>query len=44
MTEQKQITMPVIGMTCANCVSTVERSAKKVAGVSDAVVNFGSEK
>jgi Cu+-exporting ATPase len=44
MSEQKQLTMPVLGMTCANCVATVERSAKKVEGVSDAVVNFGSEK
>jgi Cu+-exporting ATPase len=36
--------MPVIGMTCANCVATVERSAKKTSGVSEAVVNFGTEK
>lgn len=40
----QQITMPVIGMTCANCVATVERSAKKTSGVSEAVVNFGTEK
>lgn len=44
MAEQKQLTMPVLGMTCANCVATVERSAKKIEGVSDAIVNFGSEK
>jgi Cu+-exporting ATPase len=31
-------------MTCANCVATVERSAKKVEGVNNAVVNFGTEK
>ncbi|MCL4303815.1 MAG: heavy metal translocating P-type ATPase [Anaerolineae bacterium] len=31
-------------MTCANCAATIERNAKKVAGVSEAVVNFGSEK
>jgi Cu+-exporting ATPase len=31
-------------MTCANCVAAVERSAKKVEGVSQAVVNFGTEK
>ncbi len=43
MTE-KQITLPVIGMTCANCVAAVERSAKKVDGVTDATVNFASEK
>ena len=38
------MTMPVLGMTCANCVASVERNAKKVDGVSDAVVNFASEK
>ncbi|MDX1615112.1 MAG: heavy metal translocating P-type ATPase [Candidatus Promineifilaceae bacterium] len=43
MTE-KQLTVPVIGMTCANCVAAVERNAKKVDGVQDAVVNFASEK
>ncbi len=40
----KQLTMPVIGMTCANCVAAVERNSKKVAGVSEAVVNFSTEK
>ncbi len=44
MATEKQLTMPVIGMTCANCAATVERNAKKVDGVSEAVVNFGSEK
>ncbi len=44
MARQKQITMPVLGMTCANCVATVERNTKKVEGVDDAVVNFGTEK
>ena len=43
MTE-KQLTLPVIGMTCANCVAAVERNAKKAAGVSDAAVNFAAEK
>ncbi|MEZ4859875.1 MAG: heavy metal translocating P-type ATPase [Caldilineaceae bacterium] len=40
----KQLTVPVIGMTCANCVKTVERNAKKVKTVNDAAVNFASEK
>ena len=31
-------------MTCANCVATVERSAKKVEGVAGATVNYASEK
>ena len=44
MSPEKQITVPVLGMTCANCVASVERNAKKVEGVSDAVVNFASEK
>ena len=39
-----QVTLPVIGMTCANCVVSVERNAKKVEGVTDANVNFASEK
>ncbi len=39
-----QLTFPVIGMTCANCVAAVERNAKKVDGVTDAVVNYASEK
>lgn len=40
----QQLIMPVLGMTCANCVATVERSAKKIEGVREAVVNFGTEK
>ena len=44
MTDQKELTVPVLGMTCANCVAAVERNAKKVDGVDGAVVNFASEK
>jgi Cu+-exporting ATPase len=44
MANQQQITMPVIGMTCANCATTIERNARKVEGVSEAVVNFGNDK
>jgi Cu+-exporting ATPase len=44
MSEEKQLTMPVLGMTCANCVAAVERNARKVDGVSEATVNFASEK
>jgi Cu+-exporting ATPase len=43
-TNEQQITLPVVGMTCANCVLSVERNAKKVEGVTDATVNFASEK
>ncbi|PID86017.1 MAG: copper-translocating P-type ATPase [Chloroflexi bacterium] len=44
MSEKKQITLPVLGMTCANCVASVERNTKKVDGVDTANVNFASEK
>lgn len=44
MAETKTLTVPVIGMTCANCVAAVERNAKKVTTVADAAVNFASEK
>ncbi|GJM41384.1 MAG: copper-translocating P-type ATPase [Ardenticatenaceae bacterium] len=44
MSEEKQITLPVLGMTCANCVASVERNSKKVEGVIGATVNYASEK
>ena len=44
MTDTKQVTLPVTGMTCANCVATVERNLKKVSGVETAVVNLSSER
>ncbi|MHC1741111.1 MAG: heavy metal translocating P-type ATPase [Anaerolineaceae bacterium] len=44
MTETKQIVLPVTGMTCANCVSTIERSVKKLNGVQNTVVNLSSER
>jgi P-type Cu+ transporter len=44
MPGNKQLTFPVVGMTCANCVAAVERNSKKVPGVTDVAVNFASEK
>ncbi len=44
MTETRQLTLPITGMTCANCVATVERGLKKQAGVETAVVNLSSER
>jgi P-type Cu+ transporter len=44
MAEKKQITLPVTGMTCANCVATIERNLKKEAGVTLAMVNLSSER
>ena len=41
---KQQLTMPVVGMTCANCATTIERNAKKVAGVSEAAVNLSTDK
>ncbi len=38
------ITLPITGMTCANCVATVERNLKRVDGVTGAVVNLSSER
>lgn len=44
MSAEEQITLPVLGMTCANCVTAVERNSKKVEGVTNANVNYASEK
>ncbi|MEW5940001.1 MAG: heavy metal translocating P-type ATPase [Chloroflexota bacterium] len=44
MSETKQLTLPITGMTCANCVATVERNLKKLDGVQSAVVNLSSER
>jgi P-type Cu+ transporter len=44
MADTKQLTLPITGMTCANCVATVERNLKKMDGVQSAVVNLSSER
>lgn len=44
MSSTKQLTLPITGMTCANCVATVERNLKKLDGVQNAVVNLSSER
>ncbi len=44
MASEKQITLPITGMYCANCVTTIERNLKKVNGVQNAVVNLASER
>ncbi len=44
MDEPKQIVLPITGMTCANCVATIERNLKRLDGVSTAVVNLSSER
>jgi P-type Cu+ transporter len=44
MADNKQLTLPITGMTCANCVATVERNLKKLDGVQSVVVNLSSER
>ncbi len=44
MTDTKQVILPITGMTCANCVATIERNLKKLEGVEVATVNLSSER
>jgi P-type Cu+ transporter len=44
MPQAKQVILPITGMTCANCVATVERNLKKEKGVLVANVNLSSER
>ena len=44
MPQLKQVTLPVTGMTCANCVSAIERSLKKEKAVQSASVNLSNER
>ena len=43
MTKQQTI-LPIEGMTCASCVSTVERALNRVEGVDEANVNLATER
>jgi Cu+-exporting ATPase len=38
------IELPLLGMTCANCANTIERTLKKMPGVSNVAVNYASER
>src|SRR6056297_2472658 len=40
---EKRLNLPVTGMTCANCAANIERSVRKLPGISEANVNFASE-
>ncbi|MBM3138519.1 MAG: heavy metal translocating P-type ATPase, partial [Chloroflexi bacterium] len=44
MSTTKQIILPIKGMTCANCVATIERNLKKMDGVEETNVNLASER
>lgn len=39
----RRVVLPVEGMTCASCVSTVAKAIERVEGVSDVVVNLAAE-
>ncbi|MFN2290569.1 MAG: heavy metal translocating P-type ATPase [Anaerolineae bacterium] len=41
---EKQVSLPVTGMTCANCSLTIERNLKRMGGVQEASVNLATEK
>lgn len=44
MANSKQVSLPIIGMTCANCVAAVEKSLNNAEGVEEASVNLSSER
>ncbi len=44
MAEPTRLTLPITGMTCANCALTVERALKRVPGVVEVTVNFATER
>jgi Cu+-exporting ATPase len=44
MAESKHVVLPITGMTCANCVASVERNIKKEKGINSAIVNLSSER
>lgn len=44
MEKEKNIILPIQGMTCANCVATIERNLKKEKGVGNVSVNLSSER
>jgi len=40
----KQVSLPITGMTCANCAMTIERNLGRREGVEEATVNFATER
>lgn len=40
----EKLELAIIGMTCASCVATVTRTLRSVAGVTEAIVSFASER
>jgi Cu+-exporting ATPase len=42
--ESSELTLPVVGMTCASCVNRIERFVARADGVADASVNLATER
>ena len=42
-TSNRQVIIPIKGMSCASCVGKVEKTIQKLAGVTDAAVNLATE-
>jgi Cu+-exporting ATPase len=40
---EETVTLPITGMSCANCAANIERGFKKLEGIQEASVNFASE-
>ncbi len=40
---EKHVTLPITGISCANCALNIEKTLEKVPGVKEANVNFASE-
>jgi Cu+-exporting ATPase len=40
----RDIGLPIVGMTCVNCATTIERTLKRTQGVGEASVNFAAER
>ena len=40
----REMVLPITGMTCANCVATVERALQKTEGVTEVSVNYATER
>ncbi len=41
---QQTVNLPITGMTCANCAMNIERTVKKLDGVTEAQVSFATER
>jgi len=40
----KKVELPITGISCASCVAKIERGLSKMSGITDAKVNFATEK